>query len=40
VLLVAAAFMFALDRTYRGRSENPETPTTKTTESTSEAVAR
>ncbi|GAA4472596.1 MFS transporter [Rhodococcus olei] len=26
VLVVAGVFMFALDRTYRGRSENPETP--------------
>ncbi|WP_060652826.1 MFS transporter [Rhodococcus pyridinivorans] len=26
VLVVAGLFMFALDRTYRGRSENPETP--------------
>lgn len=26
VLIVAGVFMFALDRTYRGRSENPETP--------------
>nr|WP_068161756.1 MFS transporter [Rhodococcus phenolicus] len=26
VLVVAGLFMFGLDRTYRGRSENPETP--------------
>lgn len=26
VLVVAAVFMFGLDRSYRGRSENPETP--------------
>lgn len=39
VLLVAGAFTYALDRTYRGRSENPETPTARSTPESDSTVA-